>query len=468
MLANVVRHAAMKNPTRVCASGLLSIATLLSSASDLAHSSSADLFASVTLVVDGLDYPASFVAEDERRTLVLEKEEGRIQVVEDGRVLDQTFLDIHSRLIGQPNMEEGLLSAALPPDFPDDPSVYVTYVAADGNLRLSRFEVADGGYQALPDSEEILLYVHPDNRMHYCGHIAFGPKDGMLYLCVGDTQDNRRTERSRPLGTAAQDLTRPHGKIIRLEPRPGAPGGSKPGRPVLAGSEGVDGEFWAYGLRNPWRFAFDRETGDVFIPDVGRYHWEELNYRSASDGGLPNYGWPLAEANACVLQCSGKDLVWPIYQYPNRDLYLDPDREHTCAIIGGAIYRGRNHPLWQGVYVFGDQCSGELWALRNPGSEPELRKLADTDLILTAIGTDHNGEILLTDVGGGALYALDFPAVSDAGWVGVEEQMSELLLQAHRTGYSRTHEQLDTILRSRRYQWADYMGEVYGWLTSAF
>ena len=144
-----------------------------------------------------------------------------------------------------------------------------------------------------------------------------------------------------------------------------------PGRPAVASTGIVRAEFWAYGLRNPWRFAFDRETGDVLIPDVGRYHWEELNYRPAVENGLLNYGWPLAEGNACALRCGGSDLVWPIYQHPSRD--LNQDQELTCAIIGGAIYRGRDYPTWQGVYVFGDYCSGEVWALRDFASKPELR-----------------------------------------------------------------------------------------------
>jgi glucose/arabinose dehydrogenase len=458
----------MKNAAVAFAIGLLSVGALLSGTCVSAGSSSVDVAASIRLVVDGLDYPASFVAEDERRTLVLEKDQGTIRVVEDGRILDESFLDIHSRLIGEPNIEEGLLSAALPPKFPDDPSIYVSYIGADGNLRLSRFRVVDDGYHALPESEEILFSVHPDNRMHYCGHIVFGPKDGLLYMCIGDTQNNRLGERYRPLGTAAQDLTRPHGKIIRLELGPGAPGRSLPGRPALAGTEAVRARFWAYGLRNPWRFAFDRETGDLLIPDVGRYHWEEVNYRPAAQDALLNYGWPLAEGNACTLNCSGQDLVWPIYQHPSRDLFQDSDRELTCAIIGGVVYRGRDYPTWQGVYVFGDYCSGELWALRDFASKPELRRLADTDLTLTAIGTDYRGEILLTDGGGGALYALAFPSASEVGWVGVEEHMHELLLQADRTGYGRANEQLDAILRSRRYQLAQQLATVYHWLRSAF
>ena len=140
----------MKNAAVACAIGLLSTAAFLSSTCVSAGSSSVDLSASIRLVVDGLDYPANFVAEDERRTLVL-GDQGTIRVVEDGRILDEKFLDIHSRLIGEPNIEEGLLSAALPPTFPADPSIYVSYVAADGNLRLSRFRVVDGGYHALQD-----------------------------------------------------------------------------------------------------------------------------------------------------------------------------------------------------------------------------------------------------------------------------------------------------------------------------
>lgn len=452
----------MRKAAVVCAIGVMSSATWLSSNFALASSIPPDLSASLRLVVDGLDYPTSVVAEDERRTLVLEKEQGTIRVVEDGRILDRPFLDIHSGLIAAPNGEEGLLSAALPPAFPSDPSIYVTYVAADGILRLSRFQVFESGYEALPESEEVLLSLRSDNRMHYCGHLAFGPMDGLLYMCIGDAQPNR--PRDRRAGAAAQDLTKLHGKIVRLDVARGARAQSLP---VLPGAGDIRGEILAYGLRNPWRFAFDAETGDLFIPDVGRYHWEELNYRPASEEGLLNYGWPLAEGNACVLHCSGMAFVWPITQYPSGDLYQDPDRELTCAIIGGVVYRGSKYPTWQGAYVFGDHCTGELWALRN-ATQPEVRLLADTDIGLTAIGTDYHGEILLTDGPGGALYALEFPTVWDAGWVTVQERMGELLLQAVRTGYGRTNEQLGGILLSRRYQLADRIGKVYRWLTSAF
>ena len=310
----------MKNAAVACAIGLLSMAAFLSSTCVSAGSSSADLSASIRLVVDGLDYPANFVAEDERRTLVLEKDQGTIRVVEDGRILDEKFLDIHSRLIGEPNIEEGLLSAALPPTFPADPSIYVSYVAADGNLRLSRFRVVDGGYHALPDRRRSCC---PCLRTTGRTTAATSHSDRRTACSTYASGTRRTIDYGRDTARWAPPLRSSPGRMARSSASnlgPGEPGRSLPGRPAVAGTGIVRAEFWAYGLRNPWRFAFDRETGDVLIPDVGRYHWEELNYRPAVENGLLNYGWPLAEGNACALRCGGNDLVWPIYQHPSRDL----------------------------------------------------------------------------------------------------------------------------------------------------
>ncbi|HEX5079936.1 MAG TPA: PQQ-dependent sugar dehydrogenase [Geminicoccaceae bacterium] len=405
----------------------------------------------VELVADGLDEPSNLASppDGRERIYVVDYHEAEIRVIADGRLLPQLFLDLSDRLIANPDIEDGVLSLAFSPRFPATPYVYVTFVDLQGDLVLSRFEVMPSGLEAIAASEQVLLTIPRYKPMHHCGHLAFGPRDGLLYLCVGDTQANGNIE---PI---AQDPDEPRGKILRLNVEPtmlAAP------RLIAATMSAARYEILASGLRNPWRFAFDRATGDLYIPDVGRHAWEEINLMPAPIEPGANFGWPLAEGNECIEECGRSDLVWPVVEYPH-----DPDR---CAVIGGAVYRGSAFPDWQGVFVFGDECSGEIWALRDAGGVTELRKLARTTLMPSALGTRFDGEILIADRRGGAVWRLLFPDIDGTGnpaegrWVPAEQAMYEMIVAARRHGIGWAQERLGTILATRGWRLLEWLSPV--------
>jgi glucose/arabinose dehydrogenase len=219
------------------------------------------------LVIDGLEDISSALAapDGSDRIYLLEHYNVRIRRLENGVLFDQVFLDLGEKMAKPDNWEEGLLGLALPPD--GENMAYVSYIGRSGELILSRFTTTDDGRRALETSEQVMFRVQRDQPMHHCGHIAFGPHDGKLYLCVGDTQNNQE------ILPVAQDPAASLGRILRFDVH----------APVIAETD-ADGliaaqaapaavgapETVAYGLRNPWRFSIDPATGGMFIPDVGR------------------------------------------------------------------------------------------------------------------------------------------------------------------------------------------------------
>jgi glucose/arabinose dehydrogenase len=398
----------------------------------------------VELVADGLDEPSNLASPPDGRERIYVIHDGadEIRVIDGGRLLPEVFLDLSERVVEDTDPEDGILGLAFSPRFPQMPYVYVTFIDVDGDLVLSRFEVMPSGLEASAASEQILLKLSRYEPIHQCGHIEFGPHDGLLYLCVGDTQGN---DDIQPI---AQDPDEPRGKMLRLDVEPDAVAGA---RPIAEATPSGSYEIWATGLRNPWRFTFDPATADLYIPDVGRHAWEEINVLAAPTGSGGNFGWPLAEGNECVEQCDGHDLIWPVYEYPSGD--------NRCAVIGGAVYRGAASPDWQGVFVFSDHCSGEIWALRNAMGEPEVRKLAETDLMPSALGTRFDGEILITDRIAGAVWKLVLPDI-EGPWIPADQQMFAMVTEARhdRTGWAQ--ERLDRIARSRIWQFLEWLQPI--------
>jgi glucose/arabinose dehydrogenase len=393
----------------------------------------------IELVADGLDEPSNLASPQDgrERIYVIDYHEAEIRVVADGRLQREVFLELSDRILLDPDPEDGVLSLAFSPRFPETPYVYVTFVDVDGDLVLSRFEVMPSGLEAVAASEQVLLKLSRYAPLHHCGHIEFGPHDGLLYLCVGDSQGNADVQ---PI---AQDPDEPRGKMLRLDVEPDVVAAAQL---IAETAPSVSYEIWATGLRNPWRFTFDPATGDLYIPDVGRRAWEEINFLAAPLKPGGNFGWPLAEGNECVAECDRPDLIWPTYEYPHHD-----DR---CAVIGGAVYRGSAFPDWQGVFVFSDQCSGEIWALRDPAGTPEVRKLAETDLMPSSLGTRFDGEILVTDMITGAVWKLVLPDI-EGGWIPAGEAMFAMVTEArhHRIGLA--EERLDRIARSRAWRFLE-------------
>ena len=323
-------------------------------------------------------------------TNLIQLRDGRMLVSEqDGRVwafdpagseipVATEFLDISDRVSSR-RSEEGLLGLALDPT--DGERVYVYYSAADPRRSVvSRFAVSADGSGVDPDSELVILEVGQPFANHNGGQIAFGP-DGYLYIGLGDGGSA-----GDPLGSG-QDTSSLLGSILRIDvswAAPGHPYDVPPDNPFASG--GGRAEIWAYGLRNPWRFSFDRDTGELWAGDVGQNRWEEIDL--IERGG--NYGWNMLEGSHCfsARDCDPVGTVLPVWEYS-----LDGQ---PCSVIGGYVYRGSAIPWLRGVYVYGDFCSGEVFGLRYAdGGVMEHERLADTGLRIMSFGEDNDGELYL-------------------------------------------------------------------------
>ena len=317
-------------------------------------------------------------------------QEGRIYIFDNdpGTTQAQLFLDIRGRVSTSGN-EEGLLGLAFAPDHAES-GVFYVYYSASGPRRsvVSRFRLAANPNQADPTSEEIILEVNQPFNNHNGGMIAFGP-DGLLYIGLGDGGSA-----GDPNGNG-QDLTTVLGTILRIVVSPDLdqPYGIPSDNPFVGASApgGARSEIWAYGLRNPWRFSFDRATGDLWVGDVGQRQREEIDL--VTKGG--NYGWRRMEGFACFQpesNCRQPGLELPLVDY---------DHSLGCSVTGGYVYRGQAQPSLRGVYLYADFCSGNIWGLRYiDGEVAATDLLAETNVRISSFGEDEAGEIYITTFGG--------------------------------------------------------------------
>jgi glucose/arabinose dehydrogenase len=330
-------------------------------------------------------------AGDGTGRLFVAEQGGRIRVVRGGRLDPTPFLDISAR-VRREAFEQGLLGLAFPPDFARSGWVYVDYTRGpDGAVTVSRFRLASPD-AADPASEEVLLQVRQPYANHNGGQLAFGPRDGYLYVAVGDgAADGDPAHRAQDPGLLA-------GKLLRLEV--GADRAlAAPDNPFV-GRAGWAPEVWALGLRNPWRFAFDRVTGDLYVADVGENELEEVDWRPGGDGGGANFGWPILEGTRCLDlsgSCDPSGFAAPVAEYGH---------DRGCAVVGGLVYRGAALPELAGAYVYGDFCSGRVWGLRRAGDAWSSAELAASGLALAAFGEDEAGELYAADAVAGVLYRL--------------------------------------------------------------
>lgn len=331
-------------------------------------------------------------AGDDSDRLFLVLQPGRVVVFENepSVELTQTFLDVRN-LASDTGNEEGLLGLAFDPAYTESGYFYVYYSASDPQRSvISRFSISPGDpNRADPSSELVVLEVDQPYSNHNGGHLVFGP-DGMLYVglgdggAAGDPQSN------------GQDLSTLLGSILRIDVRRldgvGGGGYAIPEDNPFASSEGdAREEIWAYGLRNPWRFSFDRETGDLWAADVGQDLYEEVDIIRP---GL-NYGWNVMEGSHCFRRanCDALGLEMPIVEYGHND---------GCSVTGGHVYRGERLPTLYGAYVYGDFCTGKVWALRFDGRVvTEQMEIADTDLSISSFGEDASGEVYVLTFEGG-------------------------------------------------------------------
>jgi glucose/arabinose dehydrogenase len=341
-------------------------------------------------VAGGLDTPVGIAhaGDGSGRLFILEKP-GRIRVVQNGVLSDTPFLDIRDR-VGASGSEQGLLGLAFHPDYGANGTFFTNYTNRQGDTTVSRFLVSSDPAQADPASESILLTLTQPAGNHNGGHLAFGP-DSYLYVGTGD--GGAANDRFGN-GQNGQTLL---GAMLRLDIDRGQPYGIPPDNPFV-GDPAVRDEIWAIGLRNPWRYAFDRLSGDLYLADVGQNVYEEVNVQSASSGGGQNYGWPIMEATHCFppgSDCNTAGLTLPVAEY---------DHSQGCSVTGGYVYRGREYPFLTSIYLFGDYCSGRIWGMaRDPAGGWRVAELAQADLQLSAFGEDEAGELYLLDMGRGDL-----------------------------------------------------------------
>lgn len=344
------------------------------------------------LVISGLDSPIGLAnsADSSGRLFVLEQS-GRIRVVREGELLSEPFLDIRDRVGSEAN-EQGLLGLAFHPRYIENGYFYVNYTDRNGDTIIARFQVTgENRDRADPGSEEPLLYIAQPYSNHNGGAVAFGP-DGFLYLGLGDGGSA-----NDPQGNGQSTNTH-LGKILRIDVDGGYPYSVPPDNPFV--NVGGLPEIWAIGLRNPWRFSFDRLTGDLYIGDVGQNAWEEINYLPLGSPSGANFGWNYREGTHPFQGSppAGLDLIDPVAEY---------DHSQGCSVTGGVVYRGEMMPEWQGIYLFGDYCTGFVWGLiaAQPGFW-QSQKLFEIDGNITSFGEDESGEIYLLDRSGG-MYRLN-------------------------------------------------------------
>jgi glucose/arabinose dehydrogenase len=356
----------------------------------------ADLTLAFSQVASGLASPTVIThAGDGSGRLFLVEQPGTIRIVRAGILQAEPFLDISERLVV--GGERGLLGLAFPPDFAAKGYFYVNYTrAGDGATVVSRFLVSpDNPDLALADQEEVILVVEQPFANHNGGQLAFGP-DGFLYVALGDGGSG-----GDPQGHG-QNLATLLGSILRIDVENGeVPYRVPPDNPYVDNPNARD-EIWASGLRNPWRFSFDRLNGDLFLADVGQNTWEEINFQSAGAAGGANYGWNILEGHDCFSPATGcappSAYAAPIFVYGH---------SLGCSVTGGYVYRGSAIAALAGDYVFGDFCSGRLWRLRRAAADWEAELVAETDFRISTFGEDETGELYLADYLRGVIYRLD-------------------------------------------------------------
>ena len=364
-----------------------------------------NLAVTATQVAHGFNEPVGIVftgAPGDKRMIIVERA-GLIKIIEPGSAvpLPTPFLDISSEIDTSSNDEKGLLGLAFDPNYAANHHFYVYYTTlnldntGDYDIHLSRFNVSGDPNVASPAETILLTIPHPVHQNHNGGQLQFGP-DGYLYLGPGDGGTG---------GDNAQNKGNLLGKILRLNVSD-VPTYTIPAGNPFTKTVGAQGEIWAFGLRNPWRFSFDRTTGDLYIGDVGESNWEEVDFQAANSSGGQNYGWncfegdhPYTAPDAHTNCASIGPVVFPVYEH---DHSQDND-----AMVGGYVYRGSYSPVLYGYYIFADYVSGRFWAMR-----PGTWQVTDLGILVhspSTLGQDPAGELYAASFPDGNIYRLNGP-----------------------------------------------------------
>ncbi len=340
-------------------------------------------------IATGLSSPLYLTspAGDLSRLFVVEQT-GAIRLIKNGSLLPTPFLDLSGRIVA--GGEQGLLGLAFYPDYATSGRFVVHYTDPAGDTHLSIFQISADPDVADPASEQVILTADQPYANHNGGQVLFGP-DGFLYLGLGDGGAGNDPE------GRAQNLSDLLGSILRVDVQSGT-SYTIPADNPFVGQAGVQPEVWSYGLRNPWRFSFDRITGDLYIADVGQGQYEEVDVAPGGGAGRGvNYGWNIMEGAHCLDggQCDQTGLTLPTFEYSH---------DQGCSITGGYVYRGSAIPALQGLYFFGDYCQGWVRSIRYAGGQAS--ELTDWPTLrpggsVLSFGEDAAGELYVLSSSGG-------------------------------------------------------------------
>lgn len=347
----------------------------------------------LTKVVEGFTQPVTITSmpnHDDKRLFVVEQA-GVIRIVTAERTVEaKAFLDIKPKV--QAGGEMGLLGLAFHPKVKQNNFFYINYIDKDTNTIIARYTISQTTGLADPASEKVLLKLKQPYPNHNGGDIKFGP-DSYLYIGLGDGGSGNDPE------NRAQNKEELLGKLLRIDvdgsltyavpaDNPFAKGGGKP-------------EIWALGLRNPWRFSFDRKNGDLYIADVGQGQYEEVNFQPANSKGGKNYGWRCYEGAQAHLPEGCQDAsvyTKPILQYDHGD--------KRCSVTGGFVYRGSKYPALDGHYLYADFCTKQLFSTKKTGDSWSPITTTSTGLDISTFGEDSNGELYAADYNNGGIYQI--------------------------------------------------------------
>jgi len=346
------------------------------------------------LVAQGLNRPVYVTAPpgDTGRLFVVEQA-GLVRLIRHDTLTTEIFLDLRASVTNGGPAEQGLLSIAFHPNYATNGYMFASYTDHAGNTRVVRYHVsADPDSIDVASGDTILALPQPYSN-HNGGLVTFG-SDGYLYVGLGDGGGGGDPDSN------GQDLSALLGKILRLDVNGSLPYQIPPSNPFV-GQAGARGEIWAYGLRNPWRFSFDRTQHDLYIGDVGQNAREEVDYQPAVSAGL-NYGWNTMEGSQCYGggTCNRTGLTLPIIDYPNPG--------DGCAVTGGYVYRGARLPAYVGTYFYADYCGGWIRSFKVVGGQVTAHRDWSNQLLtngnVSSFGEDARGELYVVIHGGGRLY----------------------------------------------------------------
>jgi hypothetical protein len=343
-------------------------------------------------IITGLVQPVAIThTGDGSGRLFITLKGGQIIVYNGNGVLPVPFLDLS--LLVSTGSEQGLLSTAFHPNYESNGFFFLNYTNTNGDTVVARYSVSTDPDVADPDSALVLLTITQPYSNHNGGQLQFGT-DGYLYIGMGDGGSAGDPQ------NYAQNRATLLGKMLRIDVDGGVPYGIPSDNPFRDNPDVLD-EIWALGLRNPWRFSFDRLTGDLFIADVGQSEWEEVNFEQASSAGGENYGWRFMEGAHCynpLTDCNDGSLALPILEYSH---------SVGCSITGGYRYRGSQNSDLFGTYLFADYCTGRIWGATASGNgDWSSSELLDTDFFISTFGEDEAGEIYFADHGSGTIYQI--------------------------------------------------------------